>query len=152
LEERAKLLAEAQSQDQEIFGEDVVIFRVGDGSYSLPARMIREVQPLDQYTRLPGTPDFIVGLVNLRGKLLTALDIRPLLDLPHRPPEPEAFLIVLNVGGVELSLLADTVEQMQHGDLELVPALSAVSGRSLPWVLGIDHDLNLVLDPNILLS
>jgi hypothetical protein len=44
-------------------------------------------------------------------------------------------------------LLADSVDEVRRGDRELSPTLSAVAGHGVPWVLGLDQSLNLVIDP-----
>ncbi len=152
LEERAHLLALQQIDADIEQGEEVVTFRMGEEGFSIPARFVREVQPFQNWTPLPTTPAFVVGLVNVRGKILTALDIRPLLDMAQTPPAKEASLIILTVQGTEVGLLADRVEEVRRGERELSPTLSAVAGHGVAWVRGLDSNLNLVLDPPVLLS
>jgi purine-binding chemotaxis protein CheW len=108
--------------------------------------------PAGSYTLLPATPPFIVGLVNVRGRLLTALDIRPLLDMAPAPTRPGAFLLIVSANGIEAGLLADAVDEVRRGDDELAPSLSAASGGGAPWVRGIDRQLHLWLDPGALLA
>jgi purine-binding chemotaxis protein CheW len=152
LEERARALAAQDDIADETLGEEVLMFRLGDGRYSLPARCVREVYPLGGYTPLPSTPPFVVGLVNVRGRLLAALDIRPLLDLAPAPAGANAFLLIVSAGGMETGLLADLVVEVRHGDAELAPALSATAGRPVVWIKGVDRELNLALDPELLLA
>jgi purine-binding chemotaxis protein CheW len=152
LEERAQALALQQIEDEREQGDEVITFRLGDGGFSVPAVFVREVQPLESWTPLPMTPAFIAGLVNIRGKILTALDVRPLLDMSTQPPHADSFLIILHVQGAEMALLADSVAEVRRGDSELAASLSAVAGHGVAWVLGLDRSLNLVLDPPQLLA
>lgn len=152
LEERARALALQQDETTIEQGEEVLIFRLGNDGYCIPVQYIREVQPLLSWTALPTTPPFVVGLVNVRGKILTALDIRPLLDITPKPPTDGAFLIIIHAQGIVVGLLADSVEEVQRGDRELAPTLSTVAGHGVPWVLGLDQHLNLLLDPPMLLA
>jgi purine-binding chemotaxis protein CheW len=152
LEERARALA-AQKVDSDIgLGEEILTFRLGEGHYSVPAHYIREVQPLYTYTPLPSTPSFIIGLVNVRGRLLTALDIRPLLDIAQSPPKEQSFLIILSANGMEVCLLTDGVTEVRHSALNLAQALSTTTGRGVTWVRGVDKDLNVLIDPPLLLA
>jgi purine-binding chemotaxis protein CheW len=152
LEERARTLAIQEITAGAELGEEILSFRLGDGGYSILARFIREVQPLDRITPLPSTPPFVLGLVNVRGRLLAALDIRPLLDIPQTPPAADAFLLVLTANGIEVGLLADAVIEVRRGDDDLAPVLSTTAGRGTTWIMGVDRQLNLLIDPPALLS
>lgn len=152
LEERARALMVQESEADTELGEEVLTFRLSDGEYSLPAQYVREVQALGDITPLPFTPAFFVGLVNLRGRLLAVLDIRPLLDIAQAPIQPQSFLLVLTVQGVEVGLLADEVVEVRHSDEQLAPVLSTAAGRGVAWVRGVDRRLSLLLDPRALLA
>ncbi len=153
LEERARALAAHQEAEKErVQGEEVITFRIGESGFSVPVQFVREVQPLQHWTPLPTTPSFVVGLVNVRGKILTALDVRPLLNIAQTGMPQQPFLIILSVQGVEVGLLAESVVTVRHTDSELAPTLSSLAGHGVSWVLGLDHALNLVLDPPTLLT
>jgi purine-binding chemotaxis protein CheW len=152
LEQRAHALMAQESVAEIELGEELLIFRLGEGEYSVPAQYVREVQPLGDVTPLPFTPPFVVGLVNVRGRLLAVLDIRPLLDMPRVPSQPQAFLLVLTANNIEVGLMADALVEIRRGDAQLAPVLSAAAGRGVAWVRGVDRRLSLLLDPPSLLS
>jgi purine-binding chemotaxis protein CheW len=147
LEERAELLARQQIEFDIDQGEEVITFRLGESGFSVPAQYVREVQPLTSWTPLPTTPSFVFGLVNVRGKILSAIDLRPLLDMKQTAVKENAFLLIVGAHGTEIGVLADSVDEVRRGDRELSPTLSAVAGHGMPWVLGLDKSLNLVIDP-----
>jgi purine-binding chemotaxis protein CheW len=146
LTERAASLASAEDQEEFEAGEERLTFRLGDACYALPVDFVREVRELEAYTPLPSVPAWIVGLVNVRGRLLTAVDVRPLLENTPTPPQPDAFLVIVAVGDTELSLLADIVVEVRRDTADPLPTPASTSGRSMNWVRGVDQDLNLVLD------
>jgi purine-binding chemotaxis protein CheW len=152
LEQRARELAQGERGDESIGGEEILAFRLGEGSYTLPVRFVLEVQPLGSYTALPGTPSFVIGLVNVRGRLLAALDFRPLLDIALTPPPPNAALLIVSAGGVEVGLLADSVLEVRRGDTALATSPAASAGQSAAWVRGVDSHLCLQLDLPALLA
>lgn len=152
LDERARALATEERAGGSELGEMTLIFRLGDGCYGLPARSVHEVQPLGGYTPLPATPPWIVGLVNLRGRLASALDIRPLLDIPSAPPLPGSFLLCVAAGGMDVALLADSVVGVRRATGDLTPSLAAATGRTVAWVCGVDRELVVQLDASLLLS
>jgi len=152
LEERARVLATKEASAAAAQSEEILFFQLGDGQYGLPASSIREVQPLGAWTPLPGTPPFVIGLVNVRGRLLAALDLCPLLDLPPTPPQATAQLIVLAANGGDVGLLADTVIAVGRSDGQLMPVPSAMAGHGAAWVRGVDRHMHVLLDPASLLA
>lgn len=152
LAQRARALARRAEQTEEAAIEDVVLFQLGEAGYALPAVSIREVAVFADLTPLPSTPPGVLGLVNVRGRLLAALDLRPLLGLPQLPAPPGALLLLVSAGGVEAGLLADTVLGVGRGDAALTPPLISGGRAAIPWVRGVDRTLNLVLDPAGLLA
>jgi len=133
-------------------GEAFLTFRLGDAGYSIPARFVREVQPFGACTPLPSTPPCIIGLVNVRGRLLAALDLRPLLDLPPAPPRANASLIILLANDVEVGLLADAVKEVRRIADATAPTLMPTTNHETAWVRGVDRNLNLLLDPPALFA
>lgn len=152
LEARAQALAYQESTEEALRGEETVIFRLGAGRYGVSARLVREVLPLTGYTPLPGTPPFVLGLINLRGRLLAALDIRPLLGTVAQPPGPNAALLIVAAGGIEVGLLADEVSEIRPCDLHLSPALPSAEGQIAAWVRGVDSRLTVLIDLALLLA
>lgn len=152
LEARARALAARESSAETQAGEATLTFRLGDTCYGISAQLVREVQPLDGYTPLPGTPAFVLGLVNLRGWLLAALDIRPLLALPPAPPRAGAILLIVSASGLDVALLADEVIEIRPADGNLAPALATPDGHAVAWVRGIDRALTVLIDLALLLA
>jgi purine-binding chemotaxis protein CheW len=152
LEERAQALARPQTHTDETPGEELVVFQLGDASYGLSARSVQEVYPLNNFTPLPGTPDFVVGLVNVRGRLLSALDIRPLLDLPKAAPQANSLLLIVSTKAMEVALIADAVLDVRRTVGNPAPTLSSMAGHGTAWLHGIDHHSTLLIDPALLLA
>jgi purine-binding chemotaxis protein CheW len=152
LQARACELALEETATAAELGEELLTFRLGGDGYSISARFVREVQPLTGWTPLPSTPPCIVGLVNLRGRLLAALDIRPLLDIAWTPPQTGAFLVIVSAHGMEVALLADQIDEVRNGDANLATTLATNMTRGRAWIRGVDRDLRLKLDPEALLA
>ncbi len=151
LEERAQALALQEALTDGDRGEELLVFRLDDGCYSIPVTCVREVQPLGDYTRLPSAPAFVVGLVNVRGRLLSALDLRPLLEMPHTLPDPAAYLLIVSADGIEVGLLADTIVEIRYAGADLAPTPSVSAGQAVNWVRGVDPTMSLLIDPALLL-
>lgn len=130
-----------------------VVFRVGDLVCGVPASFVREILPPAAPTRIPGVPDAVAGLVNVRGALLTVVDAHELLERPRRAGD-EGAVLVLELGaggracGFAVSQVLDFLEVPQeaiapHDELPGVdPRLVRAMGR---W--GDRHFILLDVEP-----
>jgi purine-binding chemotaxis protein CheW len=105
-----------------------VVFRIGEVICAAPAGIVREILPRLPATRIPGVPDVVEGLVNVRGSLLTVLDGHLLLQQERRTSD-EGAIVVLEVKGRSYGLGVGQVL-----DFLEVPAASVVERRELPGV------------------
>jgi purine-binding chemotaxis protein CheW len=105
-----------------------VIFRIGEVVCAAPAGIVREILPRLPATRIPGVPDAVEGLVNVRGSLLTVLDGHLLLQQERRSSD-EGAIIVLEVRGRNYGLGVSQVL-----DFLEVPAGGVVERKELPGV------------------
>jgi purine-binding chemotaxis protein CheW len=85
-----------------------LLFRAGTAVYGCDIGAVREIVPVRQATRLPGTPAFVDGLVNLRGTILTVIDLGARLEGVRGPVE-DGSVVVVHVGGRHLGLVVSEV-------------------------------------------
>lgn len=152
LAERARLLAVTDTTTTTNRGAIIVIFQLGDACYGIPATAVREVHRLVNYRALPAVPAFMLGLVNVRGQLIPLLDLRPLLDLPHAAPRPESDFLIIHGSTADMALYADSVLEVRTTELELLSPLRTANTQGLGWIVGLDSQMTLILDPALLLS
>jgi purine-binding chemotaxis protein CheW len=87
----------------------LVSFTLAGRSYGIDVSVVREVLRGLPLTRVPLAPKAVAGLVNLRGQVLTAVDLREQLGLPPREDGGEPMLVVAHVGGEPVALLVDSI-------------------------------------------
>lgn len=122
--------------------EEVVVVRLGGSRYALPMGSVAEVGRPPALTRVPGLPSWLAGVANWRGRVLSVLDLRPLLAAPSHELDRRARLVVLNRGGVPVGLLTEGVEGTRLLDLEQVePALAHLPGSAADLLAGQTTDL-----------
>ena len=85
------------------------LFSLGGVGVAVDVVQAREVVVLDRYTVVPGAPDELLGVTNLRGSIMPVVEVRPLLGFPARPPAPGAMAIVLVDGDWRAALAIDRV-------------------------------------------
>lgn len=87
-------------------------FRLGRERYAVDVSHVREVYPLRELVSLPGTPRFLPGIVNVRGRIVAVLDLREFFGLQAVGLTDLHRVILVEGGGMEVGLLADQVSQV----------------------------------------
>ncbi len=154
LRERAKALARVpERQDMARQRIDVVEFRLADETYAIEAAFVVEVFPLVDLTPLPGTPPFVSGIVTVRGRILSVVDIRRLFDLPEKGLTDLHQVIIVRGGDMELGILADEVTGMRSiFQDEIGPPLPTLAGIRAEYLRGVTKEALIVLDAGKMLS
>jgi purine-binding chemotaxis protein CheW len=132
---------------------DVVSFVLGGERYCIETRCVREVRRYRDVTPLPGVPDFLVGVTNLRGEILPLIDLRGFLDLPSRGPAVPSHVIVCGDARAEFGLVVDAMHEVSAVALdELAPDPIGHSERGRDYVMGIAGNATVVLNGSALLT
>ncbi len=162
LEQRARVLARLPTEEAaEGDTLHLVTFPLGEERYGVEVTLVQEVQPVESQTwsPVPCTPDFIVGAVNIRGRIYSMMDVARFLGLPRRPLSETAHVLLVRGGDqggegeVELSILADDVPQVASVPLaEVQPSSATVSTQVQEYVRGVTDDMLIILDVERLLS
>jgi purine-binding chemotaxis protein CheW len=154
LKARAEALARAGDENagtRDVL--EVVAFTLGQEKYGIETRYIREVCPLNELTPLPGAPVFVLGVVNVRGQVLSVIDIGKLFDLPQRGVADLDRILVLQDGGMEFGILGNSIlGVVQVPTDELQPTLPTLTGLRGEYLKGVTPDRMAILDAARLLS
>jgi purine-binding chemotaxis protein CheW len=115
-----------------------LLFRVADSVYGCDIDAVREIIPYRRATRLPGAPKYVQGLVNLRGTIVTVLDLGMRLD-PSRAPVREGSIILAEHGTHVVGVVVDEVMDVQAIAEEPVDAGAAEDALRGGLVRGLGH-------------
>jgi purine-binding chemotaxis protein CheW len=116
---------------------EYVVFALDDGAFAVAARDVREIVFAVRAAPLPGAPDAVEGLVNVRGTLAPVFDLRKRFGLPPRAIDPSDHLVLATAGGRLVAFRADRVVDFARFAPETVEA--AIEG------LVLIHDLTAFL-------
>jgi purine-binding chemotaxis protein CheW len=132
---------------------ELLEFRLADERYAVETRYAGEVHPLRDLTPLPGTPDFVRGIVNLRGRILPVYDLKKFFALPEQGVTDLHRILVVSDGDIEIGLLADVVVGVRTlPAAALSPPLPTLSAIAAEYLKGISEERLVVLDLGRLLS
>jgi purine-binding chemotaxis protein CheW len=147
LRDRARLLARVDAQEDARASLEVVEFKLANERYALETRHVQGVHPPRDLTPLPGTPPFVSGIVNLRGRILPVLDLKKFFDLPERGLTDLHRIILVRGGDLEFGILADQIVGVQRIAQErLATKLATLEGLQSDYLKGVTDDHVVVLD------
>ncbi len=135
-----------------------LVFQLGDEEFGLPIDTVVEVAPVpEQITRVPRTPRFLEGVVNLRGEVLPIVDQRRRFEMPPREAGAGRRLVVVRTARHRAGLIVDAVRDVLRTTTSQVsppPQLTEATSRLIHGVLNIEakQRLVLLLDPAELLT
>jgi len=95
-----------------VAGEEFIAFRVGEQEFCVEITKTREIRGWSQATRLPHSPDYIVGVINLRGTILPIMDLSARLGMGSSSPSERHVIIVVQVRDKTIGLLVDSVSDI----------------------------------------
>ncbi len=126
-------------------GGKFLTFFLGDEAYGLEILKVHEIIGMLPITRVPRTPTFIRGVINLRGKVIPVVDLRSKFSLPTVDDTEQTCVIVVEVGDVEMGIVVDRVsEVLTIASSEIDPAPSFGVAVNTDFILGIGKTGNKV--------
>ncbi|MCL6537912.1 MAG: chemotaxis protein CheW [Acidothermus sp.] len=131
-----------------------VLARLGGGRYGIGMSAIAEVGRMPRITRIPGTPPWLAGAANWRGRILGVLDLRPLLGVEAPPVGSLGRLIVISDGSVTVGMVTEGVQGVVSC-AELEPVPQTLEPEIAVLLLGqftVDYGPVAVLDPAAVLN
>ena len=154
LKTRAENLArEPEAEAKAGVSMEVVQFHLAGEDYAIESLYIREVHPLKGLTPLPCTPPFVSGIVNVRGQILSVIDLKKRFDLPDKGLTDLAEVILLHAEDMEFGLLADAIEGVREIPLDdIQPSLPTLTDVRAAYLRGVTNEQLVILDGAKLLS
>ncbi|HBA88104.1 MAG TPA: chemotaxis protein CheW [Geobacter sp.] len=152
LHDRAQRLALERKVEEPGERIEVVEFLLGTERFGVETSFVREVHPLRGLTPLPCVPPFVLGLMNLRGAILSVVDLRSFFETGREEVAESSKVIVLRLAAMEFGILAQAVlgvRALNAADLQ--PPLPSMTGARSEFLRGMAGRL-LLLDAAKLLS
>jgi purine-binding chemotaxis protein CheW len=142
----------------EIIGTEIqlVVFKLANEEYCVDIQQVREIIKVLDVTRVPKAPDFIEGVINLRGQITPVLDLRKRLDLPEFERGEDTRIIVIELGKNVVGMVVDSVMEvcrLPEKNIDPTPIISTEVGAEFIKGVGkLGDRLLILLDLGIVLS
>lgn len=104
----------------------LVVFAIGNEEFGVDISQVREIVRLIPITYLPKAPDFIEGVVNLRGQVVAVIDLAKRLSIPSQPRGENTRIIIVEIEGLTMGMIVDSVSEVLRLASEHVEAVPSV--------------------------
>jgi purine-binding chemotaxis protein CheW len=132
-----------------------VTFRLDQETYGVNVLQVQEVLRVSAITPVPGAPDYVLGILNLRGQIVTVVDTRRLFHLPPREPDDNSRIVILEINKQIAGLLVDAVTEvveLRASQIESAPSVGHEQGEFVHGVHSRNGVLLILVDLNRLFS
>lgn len=153
LEERARILALPGDHGTGKKTKEILKFRLANREFGIALSYIREVVLTGKITRVPGTPEYIAGICIIRGEIISLVDLRILLPIPHTGITDLNRVIVISGNNLTIGILADQITGIGEMDLDHLEHVHKDSGTKQTILVNHVQDGSLyLLDAETLVS
>ncbi|MEE8473054.1 MAG: chemotaxis protein CheW [Dehalococcoidia bacterium] len=143
--------------DNALAEKQLVVFDLNTEAYGVDIGAVREIIRLQDITKVPGTPDFVEGVINLRGKVTPVVDLRKKLNITVAEQNAENRIVVMDIAGQDIGMVVDAVTEVLRisADAVVPPSTVITSTTDHDYLMGIaklDEKLIILLDLDKVLS
>jgi purine-binding chemotaxis protein CheW len=121
-------------------GNDIqlVVFKLGREEYGVSILQVQEIKRITEITRVPHSPDYIKGVMNLRGSVLPVIDLKKRLGLPPEEYTEDTRIIIIKVEEISVGMIVDAVSEVTTIDQNgIEPPQSVVGGIAADYLSGV---------------
>lgn len=132
-------------------GVEILFFTIGDKTYGVEIEFVKEIISIEQITVVPKIPDYIKGVINIRGKVVPVISVRKRFGMEEIPYDDRTCIIVLEFeNGEQVGIIVDRVQEVVVVDKTIIsktPDCKNVnSNRYIKSIINSEDNIKLLLD------
>jgi purine-binding chemotaxis protein CheW len=154
LKTRAQSLA-VETKDNSALQEfiEIIEFSLASEIYGIESRFVREVYPMKDFTILPGVPAFVLGIINVRGQILSVIDLKKFFNLPEKGLGELNKVIIIKNEKMEFGILADVIKGTSSVPKDSIQtSLPNINGIGAEYLKGVTNEHLIILDAKNILA
>ncbi|AEV68542.1 chemotaxis protein CheW [Acetivibrio clariflavus] len=119
-------------------GKQYVVFLLDKENYGVEIHSVTTIEKMLPYARVPKTPDYIKGVINLRGEIVPIMDIRTRFGMEAREETEETRIIIIKINDVSFGIIVDEVDEVLTLNEEAIENVSNFTNDvSMDYILGV---------------
>lgn len=127
-----------------------VTFMLGPEKYGVSVMKVQEVLRFTEIAPVPGAPPYVLGIINLRGNVVTVVDTRQRFGLMQKEPDESTRIVIIDVQGQVIGMLVDSVAEvvdLKESDIESAPDVgNEESSRFIVGITNFNQELLILID------
>jgi purine-binding chemotaxis protein CheW len=130
-------------------------FNMGNEMYGIEIRHVTEIVGIQHITEVPELPEYIRGIINLRGKIIPVMDVRLRFKKPFREYNDRTCVIVIDINDSSVGLIVDSVSEViniPEDDIVPPPEINKGYARYIKGIGKVGNEAKLLLDCQMLLT
>ncbi|MGE5631266.1 MAG: chemotaxis protein CheW [Caulobacteraceae bacterium] len=133
-----------------------VVFKLGKEEYGVNIMQVQEIGPYEEPVKVPNTPEFVEGVMNLRGNVIPVISLKKRFNIPGGEITENTRTIVINFGSKQIAFIVDDASEVltiDDSNIQATPEIIAGADRKYITGIGKQGDrLLIILDLNFLLN
>ncbi len=124
-------------------------FSMGSEMYGIEIRYVLEIIGIQAITKVPELPEYIKGIINLRGIIIPVMDVRLRFSKPFKEYNDRTCIIVIDIDDTFIGLIVDSVSEVlsiPEGEIVNPPEVNKISNRYIKGIGKVGNDMKLILD------
>ncbi len=143
-------------EDEDTQKDKFLTFTVGKEDYGLEIYHVTEIIGIQKITEVPDMPDYVKGVINLRGKVIPIMDVRKRFKFDERDYDDRTCIVVVHINDTSLGLVVDTVKEVSDiPEKDIQPPPEIAEGNRQFFIRGlgkVEEEVKILLDAEKLLS
>ncbi|MDX9715089.1 MAG: chemotaxis protein CheW [Dissulfurispiraceae bacterium] len=134
----------------------LVTFTLGSEEYAVDILRVQEINRMKEITRVPNSPAYVEGVVNLRGKVIPVVSLRMKFGLPEKENDEQARIMIMEIVGITMGLIVDSVSEVLRIPASIVepppPMATSISAEFIKGIAKLEDRLIILLDMDRLIG
>lgn len=136
--------------DQNVDELQIVVFNLDNSYYGVHILQVQEIIKMTEITKLPNTPEFVEGIVNLRGSIIPVMDLRRRFGLKALEIKDDWKILILKTGDVKFGVMVDQISEVEKIPVDIIETppkvVSGINGEFISGIAKTKERLLILLD------
>jgi purine-binding chemotaxis protein CheW len=150
-----EIMEQSIVQEEDTQKGKFLTFMLGNENYGLEIKYVTEIIGIQEITGIPEVPEYIMGIINLRGKIIPVMDVRLRFKKTFKEYNDRTCVIVIEISGISMGMIVDSVSEVltiPEGEIVQPPDFRNGGNRYIKGIGKVGNEVKLILDCQKLLN